>query len=267
MTGSVKSGYSAASSSAYSGRCGPKPKDALSKVWKFGRRLVYVKQMDFQYALWQAHKLLINPHQLYKNFQYRKTTKGQFARDDPAFLVLLASTFAITTLLFGLMVKFPLLDMLYLLLWFVCVDCIAFGVSTATVFWFICNKYFLSHPRSTGNDVEWGFCFDVHLNSFYPFFFILHGLQLPFLWFITSDNSYFSVLIGNLFWVVACGYYWYITFLGYNIQPHLQKSSVYLGPLVLVSILYLISLPLKLNWTIWMVNFYEYRIGHIPDPQ
>ena len=31
MAASVKSGYSAASS-AYSGRCGPKPKDALSKV-------------------------------------------------------------------------------------------------------------------------------------------------------------------------------------------------------------------------------------------
>lgn len=261
MAASVKSGYSAASS-AYSGRCGPKPKDALSKMWKFGRRLIYVKQMDFQYALWQAHKLLINPHQLYKNFQYRKTTKGQFARDDPAFLVLLASTFAITTLLFGLMVKFPLLDMLYLLLWFVCVDCIAFGVSTATCFWIICNRYFLSHPRSSGNDVEWGFCFDVHLNSFYPFFFILHGVQLPFLWLIQAD-TFFSVIVGNLFWLVASAYYWYITFLGYNIQPHLQKSSIYLVPLVIVGILYIISLPLKLNWTIWMVNFYEYRIGHL----
>ena len=56
---------------------------------------------------------------------------------------------------------------------------------------------------------------DVHLNSFYPFFFILHGVQLPFLWLILTD-SYFSVIIGNLFWAVAAGYYWYITFLGYK---------------------------------------------------
>ena len=106
--------------------------------------------MDFQYALWQAHKLLVNPQQLYKGFQYRyvlsfrmnhylcginitkiiirKTTKGQFARDDPAFLVLLASTFAITTLSFGIMNGFPILKMLYLLLWFVCVDCVGLGI-------------------------------------------------------------------------------------------------------------------------------------------
>lgn len=117
----------------------------MIQVWKFIRRLFYFKQMDFQYALWQAHKLLVNPQQLYKGFQYRfvllsfmdhwyqviiirKTTKGQFARDDPAFLVLLASTFAITTLSFGIMNGFPILKMLYLLLWFVCVDCVGLGI-------------------------------------------------------------------------------------------------------------------------------------------
>ena len=86
MAASVKSGFSN-SSSAYVSRCGPKPKDALVKVgllgkffvridkkfqvWKFCRRLLYIRQMDFQYALWQAHKLLINPQKLYQNFQYR----------------------------------------------------------------------------------------------------------------------------------------------------------------------------------------------------
>ena len=43
----------------------------IIQVWKFIRRLFYFKQMDFQYALWQAHKLLVNPQQLYKGFQYR----------------------------------------------------------------------------------------------------------------------------------------------------------------------------------------------------
>jgi len=264
MAASIKSGYTSASSSAYSSRCGPQPKDAMSKVWKFIRRLFYFKQMDFQYALWQAHKLLVNPQQLYKGFQYRKTTKGQFARDDPAFLVLLASTFAITTLSFGIMNGFPILKMLYLLLWFVCVDCVGLGILAASIFWYMCNKFLLAHPRSNGNDLEWGFCFDVHLNSFYPFFFILHGVQLPFLWLILTD-SYFSVIIGNLFWAVAAGYYWYITFLGYNIQPHLQKSSIYLAPLVVVALFFVVSLIIKFNWTIAMVHFYRIRIGHVPD--
>lgn len=34
-------------------------------------------------------------------------------------------------------------------------------------------------PR--GQDVEWGYAFDVHLNAFYPLLMILHLFQLAFL--------------------------------------------------------------------------------------
>lgn len=259
---SVKSGYSRGSS-AYTTGCGPKPKDALNKIWKFCRRLLYVKQMDFQYAAWQAHKLLTSPQKLYQNFQYRKTTKGQFARDDPAFLVLLALTFSILTVSFGVMNGLPILNMLYILLWMVCVDCLATGMLIASFFWAVGNKFLSAHPRSKGNELEWGFCFDVHLNSFYPFLVILHGAQLPFLWFIVDSKTYTGILFGNSFWLIAFSYYWYITFLGYNIQPQLEKSTIYLFPLIIVLIMYLISIPLGLNWTTGMVMFYEHRIGHM----
>lgn len=263
MPSSVKSGFSNTSSAYSVSGCGPKPKDALLKVWKFCRRLLYIRQMDFQYALWQAHKLILNPQKLYQNFQYRKTTKGQFARDDPAFLVLLAATFAVLTLSFGIMVSLPLIDMLYVLLWMVGIDCIATGMLIATFFWFLGNRFLLSHPRTKGNELEWGFCFDVHLNSFYPFLVVLHGAQLPFLWLIVDNRTLFSVMFGNAFWVLAFGYYWYITFLGYNIQPQLQKSTIYLMPLILIGIFYILSLLLKWNWTNGMVMFYEHRIGHV----
>ena len=78
----------------------------------------------------------------------RKTTKGQFARDDPAFLVLLAATFTVTTVSFGVMVHLPVLDMLYLCLWFVGVDCIFLGMVAATVFWFLTNRLLLSQGRN-----------------------------------------------------------------------------------------------------------------------
>ena len=32
-----------------------------------------------------------------------------------------------------------------------------------------------------GQDVEWGYAFDVHLNAFFPLLMILHLFQLPFL--------------------------------------------------------------------------------------
>jgi len=264
MPTSVKSGYSA-TSSAYTPGCTPKPKDALIKVWKFCRRLLYVRQMDFQYALWQVHKLLTSPQKLYVDFQYRKTTKGQFARDDPAFLVMLAITFVILTLSFGILTSLPVKDMLFVMFWLVGIDCIGCGMLVATFFWFIGNKFLLSHPRSRGNDLEWGFCFDVHLNSFYPFLIILHGAQLPFLWLINGSQSILPIILGNSFWMASLTYYWYITFLGYNIQPNLQKSTVYLLPLVPIALAFVLSCIFHLNWTSGMVWFYQHRIGHTPS--
>ena len=61
------------------------------------RRLFYYRQMDFEFAFWQMAYLLSNPKVVYKNFTYRKKTKAQFARDDPAFLVLLAGWLVISS--------------------------------------------------------------------------------------------------------------------------------------------------------------------------
>ncbi len=45
---------------------------------------------------------------------------------------------------------------------------------------FITNRYLVT-MSSQGQDVEWGYCFDVHLNAFFPLLMILHFFQLPFL--------------------------------------------------------------------------------------
>ena len=50
-----------------------------------------------------------------------------------------------------------------------------------------------------------------------------------------------------------------------SIQPQLQKSSIYLAPLVVVALFFVVSLIIKFNWTIAMVHFYRIRIGHVPD--
>ena len=70
--------------------------------------------MDFEFAIWQMLYLFYRPQNVYRNFQYRKVklhlswlehfsiinmqeTKAQFARDDPAFLVLLAALLLVST--------------------------------------------------------------------------------------------------------------------------------------------------------------------------
>lgn len=60
------------------------------KRYKYLRRLLHFRHMDFEFALWQMLYLFTSPQKVYRNFHYRKQTKDQWARDDPAFLVLLS---------------------------------------------------------------------------------------------------------------------------------------------------------------------------------
>lgn len=103
--------------SAYSFRSGrnslPRPvsssnmcSSATVKAQRYLRRLIKIKQMDFEYALWQMLYLFVAPQKVFRNFGYRKETKSQFARDDPAFLLLLlASLCCKCTFVFRTMMK------------------------------------------------------------------------------------------------------------------------------------------------------------------
>ena len=50
----------------------------------------------------------------------------------------------------------------------------------------------------------------------------------------------------------------------FSIQPNLQKSTVYLLPLVPIALSFVLSCIFQLNWTSGMVWFYQHRIGHTP---
>lgn len=63
---------------------------AGAKRYKYLRRLLHFRQMDFEFAVWQMLYLFTSPQRVYRNFHYRKQTKDQWARDDPAFLALLS---------------------------------------------------------------------------------------------------------------------------------------------------------------------------------
>ena len=68
-----------------------------ARLHKYVRRIFRRDQMDFEFALWQAVYLIINPTVVYRNFHYRKQTKNQYARDDPAFLVLVSVFLSFTS--------------------------------------------------------------------------------------------------------------------------------------------------------------------------
>ncbi|XP_054717903.1 protein unc-50 homolog A-like [Uloborus diversus] len=231
---------------------------ALAKRSKFLRRLVYFKHMDFEFALWQMLSLFVSPQKVYRNFQYRKQTKNQFARDDPAFLVLLGFCLVVSSIGFAVVLRLSFLSFLKFLLWIIFIDCIAVGILICTFFWFVCSRY-LKKPQCRDQDVEWAYAFDVHLNAFFPLLIILHIFQL-FFYHLLISHTFISIVVGNTFWLIALGYYFYITFLGYSALHILENTQVLLYPLPIVGLLYIIFFIVGYNVSLDVMNFYQYRV-------
>jgi hypothetical protein len=84
----------------------------------------------------------------------------------------------------------------------------------ASIMWIIANKFL--KEESEPLDVEWAYSFDVHLNAFFPPLIILHFIQLIFYNALFSQDWFAARFLGNTLWLLAFGYYIYISFLGYN---------------------------------------------------
>ncbi|KAJ8787917.1 hypothetical protein J1605_005575 [Eschrichtius robustus] len=195
-------------------------------VWRWRVSLEPVEaaaglQMDFEFAAWQMLYLFTSPQRVYRNFHYRKQTKDQWARDDPAFLVLLS----LWLCGFGFVLDMGFFETIKLLLWVVFIDCVGVGLLISTLMWFISNKYLVKR-QSRDHDVEWGYAFDVHLNAFYPLLVILHFIQLFFI----------------------------------NPLPFLKNTVILLYPFAPLILLYGLSLALGWNFTRTLCSFYKYRV-------
>ena len=118
-------------------------------------------------------------------------TKNQFARDDPAFLALLTGVLLLSSLAFGLVMRLAAWPLAKFVLWVVLVDCVATGLAVATLYWAVANGLLLT-DKAAGRDVEWAYCFDVHLNAFLPLVTVLHVFQLPFI--MSKDFLFFGTI-------------------------------------------------------------------------
>ena len=86
--------------------------------------------------------------------------------------------------------------------------------------------------------VEWAYCFDVHLNAFFPLALYIYAIQMlcwprknikfhsnlcsrsyilslcPLT--VLATHSILSIMASNFIWLLAATYYIYVTFLGYT---------------------------------------------------
>ncbi|EDQ91693.1 uncharacterized protein MONBRDRAFT_19514 [Monosiga brevicollis MX1] len=233
--------------------------------WKFVRRLVDFRQMDFEMALHQMLYLIISPSRVYRSFKYQKNTKNQWARDDPAFLVLLAFFLTISSVCCALVFGLHFGQLLELVLWVIFVDCIGVGLIISTGLWFFSNRFLVAPAMSqyVEQTVELGYAFDVHCNAFFPVVLVLHCIQIALIS-VVSQPWFISVVLADTLWLLALVYYIYITFLGYSSLPFLHRTEIYLYPIAGVVVLYWVAILTRWNVSMSVFRYYGFHHNYPP---
>lgn len=212
------------------------------------RRMLHYAQMDIDYTFAQMIYLCIAPRKVYQLTAYRKQTKNQWARDDPAFVVVIVFFLIVAAVSYGLALQVPMIGILRLIAVFIGVHFALVGAVVVTLCWFISNKYLRAQAfHGVEQRMEWMYGFDIHCNSFFPLFLLLYVVQyllLPFL----IQPTLAATVVSNSLYAVALWSYCYITSLGYSTLPFLERTEVFLYPsipwLIVVVFLSLIGVNL-----------------------
>lgn len=220
-------------------------------------RLTDISQMDMQSAFDQM-KCLLNPSQaqrVYKLSYYRKQTKGHYARDDPAFVTLQITFLVLSSIAYSIaFIEDSFWKTLLIFLFHsVVVNYIVVGIAVASIGQLIANQHLTKDPNETetsSEPVEWMYAFDIHCNSFFPFFVIVYIIQY-FLLPIVLSNTFFAFILSNTIYTLAFGSYFYITHLGYRNLTHLKNTELFLIPMVVVVFIFVLNFvgyPFGFGW-------------------
>ena len=174
------------------------------------------------------------------------------------------------------------------------IDYLFVGACIATLGWAIANRYMRissfshSHSHSTyavEQSVEWLYAFDVHCNAFFPLFILLFVLQFflsPMLLMesgktitpvessgamnnkfgetqgaaVIHKEGFLPVFFSNVLYLFAGTYYHYLTFLGYNALPFLEKTEYFLYPIGILLLLFPLALLSNFNPTRFVLSLF-----------
>ncbi|GAB2291703.1 hypothetical protein Dimus_025954 [Dionaea muscipula] len=222
------------------------------------RRIIKWQQMDIEYTFWQMLHLCTSPKVVYQHTKYHKQTKNQWARDDPAFVVICGLLLAVSTLAYCAAYDHSLGHAVVVVLSVLLFHFLLIGLLLATCCWFLTNNYLREEaPNShvVEQRVEWLYAFDVHCNSFFPMFVLLYVVHY-FLSPLLVAHGFIPVLLSNLLIMVAVSYYHYLNFLGYDVLPFLEKTTFFLYPIGFVIILSPILVLSGFNPSRYVMNMY-----------
>lgn len=207
--------------------------DRFRNFKRMFKRLFKPTTLDFETAIWEIIHLIIYPKKMYKTHYYYKQQstngKSSYTRDDPSFIILLTGFLSISAIAWGLAYTPRFWDIIKLIIYMVVIDFYLTGFVIATVFWLVTNRIFnngLTNPRYSLNYIEWGFCFDIHCNSFLVIWCLLYIVQFLFLPILRMKNSIIGLILGNSLYFGSIGYYFVITLYGFNSLPFVTSSGI-----------------------------------------
>ncbi|CAA2964374.1 unc-50 homolog [Olea europaea subsp. europaea] len=226
------------------------------------RRIVKWQQMDIEYTFWQMLHLCTSPKVVYQHTKYHKQTKNQWARDDPAFVVIGSLLLAVSTIAYCAAYDHSAGHAVFVIISVLLFHFLITGAVLATFCWFFTNNYLREEvPNShvVEQRVEWLYAFDVHCNSFFPMFvllYVVHYFLLPLL----VAHGFIPELLSNLLFMVAVSYYHYLNFLGYDVLPFLERTTLFLYPIGIVIVLSPILILCGFNPSRYIMNVYFSRL-------
>jgi UNC-50 family len=177
-------------------------------------RFYDVRSMDIQSALDQMKTLLSvwnhnnssNKSQtmmIYKLAYYRKQTKNHWYRDDPTFILLQILMLFISCITYSIAFKISILHAISFIMTSILFNYLFVGIVVTSILREFTNRHLLTHHHHTTSNstsssaaatsthiqkqqVEWLYAFDIHCNSFFPFFIVLctYFLLIAVVWWI-----------------------------------------------------------------------------------
>ncbi|KAM0805235.1 UNC-50 [Usnea florida] len=209
------------------------------------------------------------PLQTLTNVTRPPETKNTWHRPDPSFTYLLSFFMLLTGIAWGIAYTTSVSATVRLTLLFVFVHFLTVSLVVATTAFFLVGRLLgpgiaglpgrrrqqgLFTQAGEGEQLEFGYCFDVAIRAFFPVWVWLYVLQFLLWPLIARDNCFLTSMIdtesflrvstffGNTLYLVALGYYTIICFLGYNALPFLHHTELLLSPCFVYAILWFASL-------------------------
>ncbi|KAG8803979.1 hypothetical protein FRC20_001816 [Serendipita sp. 405] len=196
--------------------------------------------MDFERAIWELGTLIVMPRKVYRNVYFQKQTKNKWARDDPAFPILLCGLLVCSAISWSIVKNFPFIGVLGFCIKVLLRDFVLAALCASSVIWLLTN-IFMTSSGMTESKIEWAYAFDLHCNGFFAIYIWLYVLQL-FLLPLIIGPKWISLFLGNSLYLAAFLQYFYVVYLGLSVLPFLRRTNLFLVPLLPIVCTYILSL-------------------------